>query len=85
MKRTNIYLGDAQTALLDRIAADEGISRAELIRRLLDRALRDEDQDREVALAAIDASFGSLADVDLPDRGTDARERHLDQVWRTAP
>ena len=35
----NIYLAERQTEALDRIAADEGISRAEVIRRLLDRAL----------------------------------------------
>ena len=43
MQRTNIYLEDRQTAVLDRLAAEEGISRAELIRRILDRALQGSD------------------------------------------
>jgi metal-responsive CopG/Arc/MetJ family transcriptional regulator len=34
MTRTKIYLEDRQTAMLDRIAAEEGVSRAEVIRRL---------------------------------------------------
>ncbi|MDT0202649.1 CopG family transcriptional regulator [Nocardioides sp. AE5] len=40
MQRTNIYLEDRQTAELDRLAGEEGISRAELIWRLINRALR---------------------------------------------
>lgn len=39
MKRTNIYLDEEQTASLDKLAAQEGVSRAELIRLLLNRAL----------------------------------------------
>ncbi|MCU6551039.1 ribbon-helix-helix domain-containing protein [Klebsiella pneumoniae] len=35
MKRTNIYLDEEQTASLDKLAAQEGVSRAELIRLLL--------------------------------------------------
>ncbi|RZH97134.1 CopG family transcriptional regulator, partial [Staphylococcus condimenti] len=38
MKRTNIYLDEEQTASLDKLAAQEGVSRAELIRLLLNRA-----------------------------------------------
>lgn len=41
MKRTNIYLDEEQTASLDKLAAQEGVSRAELIRLLLNRALLD--------------------------------------------
>jgi metal-responsive CopG/Arc/MetJ family transcriptional regulator len=39
MKRTNIYLAEGQAAALDRVAEAEGVSRAELIRELIDRAL----------------------------------------------
>ncbi|MGH3951421.1 MAG: CopG family transcriptional regulator, partial [Pseudonocardiaceae bacterium] len=59
---TNIYLDEEQTALLDRLAADQGTSRADLIRVLLERTLRNEDDDVAADLAAIDESFGALAD-----------------------
>jgi len=82
MRRTNIYLDEEQSALLDRLAAEEGVSRAELIRRLLGRALTGTDHDLTVDLDAIDASFGVLADVEPAAREPDARQRHLDRMWR---
>jgi hypothetical protein len=82
MTRTNIYLEDRQTALLDRLASEEGISRAELIRRLLDRALAGRDDDLATDLAAIDESFGVLGEVAVPPRGTGDREEHLARMWR---
>jgi predicted transcriptional regulator len=45
MHRTQIYLDDEQTALLDRRAAAEGASRSTLIRRAVDRYLTQEDED----------------------------------------
>lgn len=47
MERTSIYLERRQTTMLDRLAAGEGVSRAEVIRRLLDRALGGEDDSRD--------------------------------------
>lgn len=82
MQRTNIYLEDAQTEALDRLAADEGISRAELIRRMLDRGLVGRDEDLAGDLSAIEASFGVLRDLEVQSRGRDARDRHLDEMWR---
>jgi Ribbon-helix-helix protein, copG family len=84
MTRTNIYLEDRQTAALDRIAAEEGVSRAEVIRRLIDRALAGRDDDLAVDLAAIEESFGVLEDADIPARGAGDREKHLARVWRFA-
>ena len=83
MQRTNIYLEREQTEQLDRLAAIEGVSRAEVIRRLLDRALHGAD-DPTSDLAAIDASFGALADGEWAERDADDRQRHLDEVWRAA-
>jgi hypothetical protein len=80
MQRTNIYLEPRQTEALDRLAHAEGVSRAELIRRLLDRALVG-SHDLERDLAAIDAAFGALTDAASPGRGPDERSRHLDTVW----
>jgi hypothetical protein len=77
MQRTNIYLEDRQTAALDRLAADEGISRAELIRRLLDRALQGNDTDVAVDLARLDHAFGAPVELDVAVREPGDRERML--------
>jgi metal-responsive CopG/Arc/MetJ family transcriptional regulator len=82
MTRTNIYLEDRQTAMLDRLASQEGVSRAEVIRRLLDRALAGRDDDLAADLAAIDESFGVLEDADMPARGGGERAEHLAHMWR---
>jgi hypothetical protein len=84
MTRTNIYLEDRQTAILDRLAKEEGVSRAEVIRRLIDRALAGRDDDLAADLAAIDESFGVLGDANIPARGAGAREEHLARMWQGA-
>lgn len=82
MHRTNIYLADDQCSALDRLARSAGISRAELIRRLLTQAIGDDLQDLAGDLAAIDESFGVLADEDIAfARNADARTRHLDALF----
>ncbi len=82
MDRTNIYLQRRQTERLDRLAVQEGISRAELIRRLLDRSLLDVEDSLGGDLAAIDASFGCLRDAKVPDRAPGGREAHLARMWQ---
>ena len=68
MKRTNIYLAEGQAAALDRIAQAEGVSRAELIRELIDRAIGgNPGADLTADLAAIDGSFGTLAGDEVFD------------------
>ena len=85
IKRTNIYLDEQQTAALDRLAAQQGVSRAELIRQLLDRVLASADQSLTSDLQAIDDSFGALRDIDVPVRGQGEREDHLARIWRRSP
>ncbi|TQM15306.1 CopG family transcriptional regulator [Pseudonocardia kunmingensis] len=81
MHRTNIYLTDEQITQLDRRAQAEGVSRAELIRRLLDRLLDSEADRLGADVAAIDASFGLLADMEIElDRGDGARGAHLERI-----
>ena len=81
MHRTNIYLTDEQVAQLDRRARAEGMSRAELIRQLLDRLLGTESDRLGADIAAIDASYGLLADVEIElDRSDGARGAHLDRI-----
>lgn len=83
MQRTNIYLEKRQTEALDRIASAAGVSRAEVVRRIVDRAIDSGGDAVAADLAAIDLSFGCLADVefDLPGRGTGPREEHLTGMW----
>ena len=79
MKRTNIYLADGQAEALDRIAEAEGVSRAELIRGLIDRAIGGQPgADLAADLAAIEGSFGVLAGEDAFSRGRDERMNYLD-------
>jgi hypothetical protein len=82
MKRTNIYLAEAQSAALDQVAHTRGISRAELIRQLIDTGISAAGAaDLDTDLAAIRESFGVLGDEDIPfDREPDERARHLDRV-----
>ncbi len=82
MQRTNIYLAREQTEALDRRAEAAGISRAEVIRRLLDRALADPHEDLDADLRAIETSFGALATITPITREADARARHLDRIAR---
>lgn len=82
MKRTNIYLDEVQTASLDRLAEQQGVSRAEIIRQLLNRALTSADDNLAADLQAIDDSFGAAQEFDSPVRGPGGREEHLAQAWR---
>lgn len=82
MQRTNIYLDGEQTAALDRRAAELGVSRAEIIRRLIDDGLGRRSADRDSDLAAIASSAGAVADIDVirTGRRDEARSRHLDRI-----
>jgi hypothetical protein len=83
MNRTNIYLDEEQARSLDEIARAQGISRAALIRRLIDRGLSQGDSNVESDLAAIEASFDVLSGEEtFPERGADQRSQHLDKVRR---
>jgi hypothetical protein len=81
MNRTNIYLEEEQARSLDEAARAQGISRAALIRRLINRGLNQSDSDLESDLAAIEASFNVLAgDEEFLERGTDERSDHLEKI-----
>jgi metal-responsive CopG/Arc/MetJ family transcriptional regulator len=83
MNRTNIYLDEEQVRSLDEVARAQGISRAALIRRLIDRGLDQSDGELESDLAAIEASFDVLSgEEDFLTRGADQRSQHLDKVRR---
>ena len=82
MLRTNIYLEDAQVALLDRQARSVGLSRSQLIRNLIDTGLDNSGAKREQALDILDQTFGMAPDIQPPFRGSDRRQDHLDQMWQ---
>ena len=85
MKRTNIYLAEGQAAALDRAAQAAGVSRAELIRALIDRAIgsdpgSDLAADLAADVAAINGSFGILAGQEAFSRTPDQRMDYLDRL-----
>ena len=86
MRRTNIYLGEEQSAAVEDAARVRGISRAELIRQLIDSGLSGTGAaDLESDLSAIAESFGAIADSgDFIARGEDDRARHLDRIAQMA-
>lgn len=81
MNRTNIYLTDEQREQLDARARAEGMSRAELIRGMLDRTLQGESDRLTADLAAITDSFGVLGGEEIVvDRSDGARGAHLERI-----
>jgi len=81
MKRTNIYLGEGQTAALNQWSQGAGVSRAELVRRLIDQGIGVETSDLDSDLRAISESFAAFAgERGRWRRGRGGRERHLDRV-----
>ncbi|MGH7687579.1 MAG: ribbon-helix-helix protein, CopG family [Candidatus Dormibacteria bacterium] len=82
--RTNISLDPRQTAALDEAAEERGISRAKLVRQVIEKGIgASAAGDLEADLAAIDASFGALRAtnaLDALERGPDDRSRHLQNV-----
>jgi len=80
MRRTNIYLADDQCSALDEIARSTGISRAEVVRRLIDEAIASDRRDLQGDLAAIEESFEALGDEVVLVRGVDERARHLEAI-----
>lgn len=81
IKRTNIYLAEGQAAALDKAAEAEGVSRAELIRELIDRALGGHPgADLAADLDAISNSFGVLSEQEPFSRARDQRADNLDRL-----
>ncbi len=81
MKRTNIYLDESQSAALEQVARTQGISRAEVIRQLIDRSIGESGADLDADLAAIRDSFGITRAEDIAfGRGSDERSRHLNRM-----
>lgn len=70
-------------AALDEVAGAEGVSRAELVRRLIDRWLGAEQGNLAADVAAIEGSFGALRrELEPPAREPDVRSAHLERIRR---
>jgi len=62
--RTQIYLTREQRELVDQIAAAEGLTMAEVVRRALNAYLNGEAD----PTSALKATFGKAPDLDVPSR-----------------
>lgn len=67
--RTQVYLTDEQRERIDRVAASQGLTMAQVIRRALDEYLDDQPD----PVAALDATFGAAPDAATPSRNAWAR------------
>ena len=84
MKRTQIYITDDQDNGLKQLTADEQISKAEAIRRILDRALESGDPESE-ARAVIQSTAGICADYPAwPEWQSSVRGRTAAERLRAA-
>lgn len=82
MRRTQMYLTDAQRSRLAARARAEGVSEAEVIRRILDAGLGIDTADDE-RLAAVDETAGLLAGApDWPEWLRDVRGEGADERLR---
>ena len=83
MQRTNIYLEERQAVGLDEVARREGVTRAQVVRRYVDRGLVADLDDLEGDLAVIAQTAGCLRrDEALEvERGDGERAAHLDRMW----
>jgi len=77
----HIHLREGPAVALDRVAQAAGVSRAELIRELIDRAIGGHPSADLVAdLAAIEGSFGILAGEDRFAPVRDERMSYLERL-----
>jgi predicted transcriptional regulator len=80
MQRTNIYLDRRLTGILDELADERGVSRAALIRSVLEDAVTATPDKLGDDLAAIEASSGLAPRMAMPDRGETERDRYLEEL-----
>ena len=80
MQRTNIYLAERQTEAMDILASQQGVSRAEVVRQLIDEGLYRRPT-ADAVQSAIAESFGVMRDASLPDRDGTQRDQHIEKLW----
>lgn len=79
MIRTQIQLTERQMRRLRRAAREQGVSLAEMVRRLIDRGIADELPDRKTAYARAAERLGEFRD---PEEAGHVSERHDDYLER---
>ncbi|WP_419854211.1 CopG family transcriptional regulator [Candidatus Poriferisodalis sp.] len=63
--RTQVYLTEEQRQRIDELAAIEGVTPAEIVRRAIDAYFSSHVPD---ASASFSRAFGALTDIDVPSR-----------------
>ena len=81
MRRTNIYLDDATITHLDHLANAQGVSRAEVVREMIQAGLANQVRDEQHDIRQLDLTFGIARDIQFHREGNSARETHLDEMW----
>lgn len=83
MRRAQIYLTEEQQRRIAQLATDRGVSKAAVIRQLLDETLQVGEPEAD-ARAAIEATAGICADYpDRPEWLTKVRGRTADERLRS--
>ena len=77
MVRTQIQLTDGQARRVRRLAAEQGVSMAEFIRRCLDQALESDEPDRSVLYERAEAVVGRYEEL---SGARDLARRHDDYL-----
>ncbi len=83
VRRTVIHLDERQTAALAAVARRRGVTRAEVVRHMIDDGLAAASGDLQDDLQVIGASFGVLADgAPTPlEQKISSRDEHLARLW----
>jgi hypothetical protein len=82
MIRTQIQLTEIQMRRLRQAARAQGVSMAELIRRLVDKGIEDELPDRRAAYARATARLGAFRDRDDAADVSERHDHYLEDAYR---
>ena len=81
MIRTQIQLTEEQARRLRRLASDEAIPLAEMIRRCVDRTLAEIAPDRSALYARAATIIGAFRDPEGADDLAEEHDRHLENAY----
>ena len=74
-------MDDATITHLDRLAGAQGVSRAEVVREMVEAGLANQDRDEQHDLRQLDITFGMAREIQFHREGGSARDIHLDEMW----
>lgn len=81
MIRTQIQLTEQQMRSLRRAAREQGVSLAEMVRRLVDRGIEEELPDRKAAYERAARSLGGFEDHDAAGDVSEEHDAYLDAAY----